>query len=119
MEVNRRNRTELKSYFVKNAVPTESNFAELIDGMLNQKDDGVVKLPADPLCIEAAGDNTSQKKAINFYHNFSDPNPSWVLSLNPRSDPANGAVQNASRAISGNTTYWSNSSVWIGELPAN
>ena len=36
MDVTTRNRTDLKSYFVKNSVPTESNFAELIDGMLNQ-----------------------------------------------------------------------------------
>ena len=49
MDVNTRNRAELKSYYVKNSIPTESNFAELIDGMLNQKDDGIVKLPGNPL----------------------------------------------------------------------
>ena len=43
MDIDKRNRTELKAYFVKNAIPTQSNFAELIDAMLNQKDDGIVK----------------------------------------------------------------------------
>ncbi|HUT46930.1 MAG TPA: hypothetical protein VMX36_11640 [Sedimentisphaerales bacterium] len=86
MEINKRNRTELKSYFVRNAIPTESNFAELIDAMLNQKDDGIVKLAGDPLSIEAAGGDTS-KKVINFYQNFTDTNPSWVLSLNPGGKP--------------------------------
>jgi hypothetical protein len=100
MEVNTRNRAELRSYFVKNSIPTESNFAELIDGQLNQKDDGLVKLPGNPLSIEAAGDNTSPKKALNFYRNFSDPNPDWTLSLNPRSDPNNAASAKAGFTIS-------------------
>lgn len=100
MQIARRSRAELKQYFVKNAIPTESNFAELIDGMLSQKDDGIAKLPNDPLSIEAAGDDTSQKKAIHFYNNFSDANPTWVLSLNPRQDPANAATARAGFSIS-------------------
>src|SRR5262245_40923257 len=87
MDINKRNRTELKSYFVKNAIPTESNFADLIEGALNQKDDGIVKLPGNPLSVEAAGDATSLKKAVNLYRNFSDANPDWTINLNPRSDP--------------------------------
>lgn len=87
MDVNTRNRAQLKSYFVKNSIPTESNFAELIDGMLNQKDDGVVKLPGNPLTIEAAGDSASEKKALMLYQSFGDANPAWSLSLNPRSNP--------------------------------
>lgn len=89
MEVNRKNREELKKYFVKNAIPTESNFKDFIDGVLNQKDDGLIG-PAgdDPLSIVAVGVNDNQKKVLNFYSNFSDPKPSWVLSLNPRTDPS-------------------------------
>ncbi len=87
MDINKRNRTELKSYFVKNAIPTESNFADLVEGALNQKDDGIVKLPGNPLSIEAAGDATSLKKAVSLYRNFSDANPDWTINLNPRSDP--------------------------------
>ena len=83
MDVNSRNRTELKSYFIKNSIPTESNFAELIDGMLNQKEDGVVKLPGNPLSIEAVGDDNSSKKSINLYRNFSDAQPDWTINLNP------------------------------------
>lgn len=89
MDIDTRDRTVLKSYFLKNKIPTESNFAELVDGMLNQKEDGIVKLPANPLSIEAAGDAGSQKKAINFYSSFADEKPAWSLSLNPRSDPGN------------------------------
>ncbi len=87
MKIEKRNRAELKSYFVKNAMPTESNFAELIEGALNQKDDGIVKIPGDPLSIEASGDATSTKRALDLYSSFSNPNPDWTINLNPRSDP--------------------------------
>lgn len=87
MDINKKNRSDLKSYFVKNSIPTESNFAELIDGMLNQKDDGIVKLSGNPLSIEAEGDVAGLQKVINFYAKFQDANPSWTLQLNPRIDP--------------------------------
>src|SRR5262245_38068297 len=92
MQIDKRNRTELKQFFVKNAIPTERNFADLIDGMVNQRDDGFVKLPNDPLSIEAAGDDTSQKRSIQFYNKFTDTEPAWVLSLNPRQDPTKPAT---------------------------
>jgi hypothetical protein len=100
MNIDKKNRAELKAYFVKNAIPTESNFAELIEAALNQKDDGIVKLPGDPLSIEASGDATSQKKAINFYEGFADEKPAWVLSLNPRSDLADPETAQAGFSIS-------------------
>ena len=31
MDINKKSRTELKAYFIKNAVPTESNFRDLIE----------------------------------------------------------------------------------------
>jgi hypothetical protein len=87
MDIKKLDRTALKSYFVKNAVPTESNFAELIDAMLNQKEDGIAKLAGEPLSIQADGNDSSQKKAINFYKSFADLKPAWTVSLNPRVDP--------------------------------
>ncbi len=82
MELKTRNRAELKSYFLKNKIPTESNFAELIEGMLNPKDDGLVKLPKNPLVIEAGGDTASAQDAIHFYRDFGDSKPDWILKLN-------------------------------------
>jgi len=92
MELNTRGRTELKSYFVKNAIPTESNFSDFIDAVLSQKDDGIVKPPGNPLSIEASGDDSTQKKVLNLYRSFADDKPSWVVTLNPRSDPAKPAT---------------------------
>ena len=42
MEIKKLDRKALKSFFVKNAIPTEGNFKDLIDGMINAKDDGTV-----------------------------------------------------------------------------
>lgn len=87
MDIKTKDRTVLKSFFRKNSIPTETHFENLIDAMLNQKEDGLVKLPNDPLSIQAAGDANSQKKIINFYDDFADEKPAWMLSLNPRTDP--------------------------------
>lgn len=100
MQIDKRSRSDLKQWFAANAIPTDSNFADLIDGMLNQKDDGIAKLPNDALSIEAAGDATSQKKAIHFYNSFADADPTWVLSLNPRQNPADAATAQAGFSVS-------------------
>ncbi len=84
----KKSRAALKSYFVRNAIPTEQQFAQLMDSALNQRDDGLVKVPGDPLSIEAAGDDTSFKKALNFYTHLSDADPAWTVSLRPRGNPA-------------------------------
>ena len=89
MKIDKTGRDTLKSYFVKNAVPTASNFEELVAAALNQRDDGIAKPPGEPLSVQADGDEASQKKALNFYRNFSDPGPAWTLALSPRSDPRN------------------------------
>ncbi len=88
MDVKTRSRDELKGYFVKNSIPTEGNFADLIDGMINQKDDGLIKQSGAPLSLEAVGDDASTKNAINFYRKLVDENPDWTINLNPRSDAA-------------------------------
>lgn len=84
----KKSRSALKSYFVRNAIPTEQQFGQLMDSVLNQRDDGLVKVPGDPLSIEAAGDDTSFKKALNFYTHLSDADPAWTVSLRPRGNPA-------------------------------
>jgi hypothetical protein len=84
----KKSRATLKSYFVRNAIPTEQQFAQVMDSMLNQRDDGLVKVAGDPLSIEAAGDDTSFKKALNLYNNLADADPAWTVSLRPRANPA-------------------------------
>jgi hypothetical protein len=75
-------RSQLKAYFVKNAIPTEGNFADLIDGQLNQGDDGIFKQPNQPLALVAA--DGEQKRALQLYSTYPAANPDWLVSLNPR-----------------------------------
>jgi len=96
----KKSRAVLKSYFVKNAIPTEQQFAQLMDSMLSQRDDGVVRAAGDPLSIEAAGDNSSFKKALNFYNLLSDSDPAWTVSLRPRANPADPGTGRPGLSIS-------------------
>src|SRR5258706_3565847 len=102
MDINTKNRADLKAYFVKNAIPTEGNFADLINGMLNPKEDGLVKSAGAPLSIEAAGaaDAANEKRAVNFFSSLGDANPAWSISLNPRSDLRDAKTARAAFSIS-------------------
>src|SRR3954471_18397456 len=109
MEFKKPDRATLKSYFAKNAMPTASNFADLVDGTLNQKDDGLAKPAGEPLSVQADGDDASQKKVMNFYRNFADPKPAWTLALKPRADPNNAGTARAGWSVSdadGNSRFF-------------
>src|SRR5258708_3670102 len=45
------NRNDLKQYFQKGKIPTEAQFAALIDSGINQLDDGIGVSGSDPLTI--------------------------------------------------------------------
>lgn len=60
----KKNRSTLKDYFKKGAIPTADNFGDLIDSMLNQEEDGISKIPNDPLKITAIG---VDEALVNFY----------------------------------------------------
>jgi hypothetical protein len=95
----KKSRAALKSYFVKNAIPTEQQFAQVMDSMLNQRDDGLVKPAGNPLSIEAAGDASSFKKALSFYNSLADADPAWTVSLRPRANPADPQTGRAGLSI--------------------
>ncbi len=80
----KKNRTELKEYFVAEAQPTENQFAEFIDSTLNQIEDGIKKSSVDPLAIKATGDNVGPQEVMQFYTDFNEEAPNWALNLNPR-----------------------------------
>lgn len=79
MEIKLTDRIQLKEYFKKNKIPKESDFAEFIDASINQREDGIVKTPGDPLSIEATGDVAGVQKLMNFYRKLSDAAPIWSL----------------------------------------
>jgi hypothetical protein len=82
MATNTKTRTELKQFFVKNAIPTQGNFADLIDAQLNQAEDGVFKQPDQPLGVVAVVGE--QRRALQLYSAYPAANPDWLISLNPK-----------------------------------
>ncbi len=77
----KKNRTALKEYFKKGAIPTEANFADLIESMLNQEEDNISKEPNAPLKILATG---VDEALITFYRTENnEQKPSWLVKQKP------------------------------------
>ena len=87
MEINKKNRTELKHYFKANDKPTEKQFADFIEAGINQVEDGIAKLQGNPLAIEAQGEDVGTQEVLGLYRSFSEDTPDWTFNLNPRVDP--------------------------------
>lgn len=77
MNIEKKDRTQLKNYFRSNAAPTEQNFKDFIDANLNQKEDGIAKIPDGPIAVQSA---TASEELLHFYKDFKDVNPAWTLS---------------------------------------
>jgi len=89
---NKTNRAQLRNYFKKNAIPTESHFADLIGSMINQADDSIAKIDGQPVSLQPDTGDLGNKDVLNLYKSFDqDDGPSWKLSLTPLSNPNNPA----------------------------
>ncbi|MBT1699064.1 tail fiber domain-containing protein [Fulvivirgaceae bacterium PWU4] len=89
MEIKFTDRVQLKNYFKKNQIPSEENFREFIEASINQGEDGLVKLPGDPLSIKGFGEKDGVKGLLNFYNDFSDTQPAWSFNLNDKGGDGN------------------------------
>ncbi|MEN9868527.1 MAG: hypothetical protein RL748_4117 [Pseudomonadota bacterium] len=77
----KKNRTTLKDRFKKGAIPTEADFVDLIDSMLNQEDDSISKLAGDPVKITALG---VDEALLNFYRiENNESKLSWQIKQKP------------------------------------
>jgi hypothetical protein len=87
-------RQQLCSLFVTNAIPTEGDYADLIGAGLNQADDGLLKLPGQPLALLAPKQPPEKvNDPIGVLNVFADPDatdPSWQLQLKGGSTPGIG-----------------------------
>lgn len=88
MEINKKNRTELKSYFLANKIPTQKHFEEFVEANLNQAEDGIAKVQGSPIALQAEGDSAGTQEVLNLFASFKDDNPCWSINLNPRVDAA-------------------------------
>ncbi len=76
------NRETLKSYFRKGQLPTEGNFHDLIDSLINKVDDGMSKTVDDGLMLSPIGES---KKLISFYKTIEDKSPEWRIEVDSAS----------------------------------
>ncbi|MEB3301390.1 MAG: hypothetical protein VKN56_05400, partial [Cyanobacteriota bacterium] len=65
-------RQALRNRFVRHAIPTEKDFADLINASLNLADDGVVKLPDQPLGL------VRQKQDQAVLRLYASPDADWT-----------------------------------------
>ena len=87
MDINKRNRTELKEFFNEGDKPTEKQFGELIDANINQMEDGIAKVPGNPVAIQAEGDAAGTQELLHLYTDFKQDNPNWSVNMHPRIHP--------------------------------
>jgi hypothetical protein len=87
-------RQELCSRFITNAIPQEGDYADLIAASLNQADDGLLKLPDQPLALVAPKQPPEKvNDPIALLNVFADPaaaDPSWQLQLQAGDKPGIG-----------------------------
>ncbi len=74
--MDKKNRKTLKAYFKKGSLPSEQQFALLIDSMLNTIDDGFEKTSEDGLKLASIGNSD---KLVGFYKNIEEKSAIWSM----------------------------------------
>ena len=82
-----KSRQELRSRFVRNAIPTETDFADLIAASLNQADDGVLKLPDQPLGLVR---QKPDQPVLRFFADAAAEGSVWQVQLGGGDNPGFG-----------------------------
>lgn len=72
-------RNTLKGFFRKGQKPSESNFHDLIDSLVNRVDDGLSKNTEDGLMLSPSG---SSLKMISFFKSIQEKSSVWSIDLN-------------------------------------
>lgn len=73
------NRKTLKEYFRTGNLPTEESFADLIDSMVNIRNDGINRSHENGFCIVSTGNND---RLMSFFKEDDERNPVWAIELN-------------------------------------
>lgn len=79
----KRNRNTLKNFFKEGALPTEHQFADLIDSSLNVVDEGFEKSGKHGLELSLEGEGQS---LISFFRKTQSSHPLWSMGLEPEQD---------------------------------
>lgn len=86
----KKNRSTLKHFFRRGALPSEHQFGDLIDSMLNMIDEGFDKSPEYGVEISPLGNRSG---VVSFFRHSDPERPVWMISL----DEASGRLLIQSR----------------------
>lgn len=75
----KKNRSTLKRYFDKGALPTEDHFADLIDSSLNMVDEGFEHTPKNGVEISLIGQH---ERLISFFKSVANRQEAWSIKFN-------------------------------------
>jgi hypothetical protein len=73
-----KSRQDLKGRFVRGSIPTEADFSDLIAAGLNQAEDGVYKLPNEPLSLVR---QQADQAVLRFYEDPAATGSAWQITL--------------------------------------
>jgi hypothetical protein len=73
------NRKTLEEYFKTGNLPTEESFKDLIESMVNIRDDGINRTHENGFCIVSTGVND---RLMSFFKEDDVQNPVWTVELN-------------------------------------
>jgi len=79
------NRKTLKEYFKAGNIPTEDNFSDLIDSMINIRNDGINRSQMHGFHVETTGE---KNRLLSFFRSEDTRKPIWVIDM----DTAGSAI---------------------------
>lgn len=79
-------RETLREYFREGSIPTETNFSDLIDSMVNIRSDGIHRTDSDGLHVVSTAE---RGRLVSFFRRDDPDNPVWSTDM----DPNGGAVR--------------------------
>ncbi|MEL6534012.1 MAG: hypothetical protein AAFQ98_01305 [Bacteroidota bacterium] len=77
-----RTREQLKGFFKAHLIPTEENFADLIESVPNRTDDLLFKDAGSPFTLHLGGAISGREKILNLQRSAEEL-PTWSFELNP------------------------------------
>lgn len=77
-----KNRTTLKNYFKSGSLPSEDQFEDLIDSMLNMRDEGFEKSAREGFKVA----QLPEGKLISFFEDITVRNPIWSFKIDLKSE---------------------------------
>jgi hypothetical protein len=92
----RRNRKTLQNFFQKGQMPSEQDFTDLIDSMVNIVDEGFSKSVNDGLELYSLAGST---KLISFFRNIEDKSPIWSCETDETSNNLSFANKNGEKIL--------------------